>query len=1273
MFAKQFFLTNNYWKIKVCLGSQQTWFSTLNNLNFNAPSVDEGGVKVSAKSELVEYLKIEFCKYNRENPEMSKITKSFLFVLCAALLTVGFFNTAAYSQSNKGSIVGTIKDPGDAVVPDAKITVTNNATGEAVEVNSSGEGEFTVTNLDPGNYKVTIEGSGFKTLLLSSVTVETNARVPVDAKFTEVSGSGDNLVTITADSAPLVESETSVRGDVITGREVTDLPIGQRNFTVLAALSPGVNRPQSAGFGIFGGGNEANPPNFPSAESARFRESGGSAISSNGARVTQNEFLLDGVDNNESQFRQIAIFPNPDAIKEFKIETSVPSAELGRAGGAIISTTLKSGGNLFHGSAFEFYQGRFASAVAAQYDENNNPANSQGIRPRQIPNYVSHNFGGTIGGPIYFLRPGEGTPTIYDGRNRTFFFFDYAGQRGFIPATEGDGNFINRIPVPTARQRLGDFSQLLRPGTSRTYTLAGGGTVVAPIGTIFDPNGVPIPGNDLRNCATCGAFSNFARNYVNAFPLPTFDVPGENYSVNRVVQPTQDVYGIRIDHRLFEGNNIFGRYSRVKQIRVVDNFFPLGSSPNGNDLPAGPSAGDILGDSRAAVIGDTQTFGSNVVNDFRFGYTRVEIGILNTGVFGTGGFDPNVTANLGAPNINVNQNSSGIVLVGIVDTLGGGDRATEFTGDGGPFLFRSDNFNVADAVTVVRGNNVFRFGADIRFRQNRNIDGGRNGAIKGNYQYGTTGDGFVSGNYNGIGPNDTGSALANFLLGYQPGFYTRGTPGTDALQTNKEIAFFVQDDWKATQALTLNLGLRYDLFAAPVERFDRISNFDPASGNIIVAGENSPNGRDLVNNDKNNFGPRVGFAYSGFSENKSLVLRGGYGIVYSVDTNDSANLNTNPGNGGGSFNCNPITNPAGCNSVPGLTGRYLFDRGVPLPNESFAARGSTFAAPTDRTILYVNPDRKDALFHQYNLTLQYGFWKDWLAEIAYVGATGRNLQIVRNIGSGNDPGAPGTRQIANIANVIETNYLGDFSYNALQSKLEKRLSNGLSLLTTYTFAKALDTTPGGFCLNGAGQRNCGPDNPLDLENDRGLSDTDVRHRVNIASVFDLPVGRNRRFLGDAPNFIDYVIGGWQLNTIINLQSGPVYDVTSNGARVNIIGDPTPTAQQRAEGRQLNINAFAQPSQRVFVNDPNSPLYGSLGRNAFRGEFQEYFDASLFKNIPLRFINEEAKFEIRISAFNVFNHVNRGRPNADLNNAANFGKDFGEQRRRQLEFGGRFVF
>ena len=437
-----------------------------------------------------------------------------------------------------------------------------------------------------------------------------------------------------------------------------------------------------------------------------------------------------------------------------------------------------------------------------------------------IPNTVTHNYYGTVGGPIFLPKPGEGGSPIYDGRNRSFFFFSLNGQRNSTPIF-GAGESLSAVPVPTLRMRVGDFGELLRPGTSRVYTLAGGGTVTAPIGTIFSPAGVPIPGNDLRNCPTCGGFSPFALNYVNAFPLPIFR--GSDATSAQTAQSTPTSIATTSGSITASRTTTLSLDATAnrKQRVVATTFSRLVRRPTVTILPAGPSAGDEFGNSKGFTMGDTHIFSPTVINDARFGVTRVQIGIFNTGVNGTGGFSPTVSANLGAPNINLGPNSSGIVLVGIVDELTGTDRATEFTGDGGPFYFLSNNFNFVDTLTVVRGNSTYKFGGDYRVRQNSNYDGGRNGGTKGNTQYGTTDSGFVSGNYNGIGPNDTGSSLANFLLGYRPGFITRGDPGGPYFQSSKEMAFFVQDDWKVRPDLTLNLGLRYDIFTAPTERFDR--------------------------------------------------------------------------------------------------------------------------------------------------------------------------------------------------------------------------------------------------------------------------------------------------------------------------------------------------------------------------------------------------------------------------------------------------------------------
>jgi len=1176
-------------------------------------------------------------------------------VLLGLLLT-----TTALAQNNKGAIVGTVKDPNDALVPNAEVTVTSVKTGEVRTADTTDEGTFTVTNLDPGAYNVVVKAAGFQMVTFQAVQVETNARLPLDVKFERIEA-GTASVTITADAAPLVESETSVRGDLITGRQVTDLPIPQRNFTLLAGLSPGVSRPNLGLLGgggnfVSGGGGQNNT------EATRFRESGGSVLVVNGARATNNNFTLDGVDNNESQFGQIAIYPNPDAIAEFKIESSVPSAESGRAGGGIISTTFKSGGNEVHGTVGEIYQGRFWSAAASRFDDPTSPP---------VPNYVTHNYYGTVGGPIYLPRPGEGGPVFYDGRNRSFFFFSLNGQRNSTPIFGGTGD-PQSVPVPTARMRVGDFSELLRPGTSRTYQLAGGGTVVAPIGTIFAPNGTPIPGNDLRNCPSCGPFSRFASNYINAFPLPNLPGAGRNFVTNRKEGANVDSYDIRIDHRITQSNSIFGRYSKSDTARSRDNFFPLGTSPTNNDLPAGPSAGDEFGNSKGFTLGNTHVFSPTVVNDARFGYTRVQIGIFNTGVNGTGGFSENLSANLGAPNINLGPNSSGIVLVGIVDELTGTDRATEFTGDGGPFYFLSNNFHVADAVTVIKGNSTFKFGGDYRVRQNSNYDGGRNNGTKGNYQFGTTGSGFVSGNYNGIGPNDTGSSLANFLLGYQPGFVGRGDPGGPYLQSSKEMSFFVQDDWKVNSDLTLNLGLRYDIFTAPTERYDRQSNFDPVTRTIQVAGENAPGGRDLANTDKNNFGPRIGFAYSGFKEDKTLVIRGGYGILYTTDISAAQPLTSNPGTGAASFACTPITNPGGCPAV--FQARNPFDNGIPTAPFTVAAPGTSFPAPTTGgLILFNDPNRTDEMYHQYNLTGQWEFARNWLGEVAYVGSLGRNLLVLSNIGTGNDEGGPGSREILGIGSITATRYRGKSRYDAFQSKLEKRFVRGLSILTSYTWAHAIDDSPGGICSNGASARDCGPDDPTRPELDRGNSDTDVRHRFTFSNVYDLPLGRGRRFGDDMPKALDVAIGGFQFNNIVTWQSGPVFNVTCNGGRVDLIGDPDPTSAQEAQGLELNRAAFRCAQTRIFSSDASSPHIGSLGRNVFRGRPQFYWDASLFKNFPISAISEAFNVQFRFSAYNVLNRVNRSAPNGDINNAGDFARDINEQRRRQMEFSLKLIF
>jgi hypothetical protein len=1160
------------------------------------------------------------------------------------------FALPAFAQTNKGTIKGTVTDQTGAVVRDAAVTATNVDTNAERTVNTGDDGTYEFPLLDPGKYNLTVKASTFPDTTQENVIVQTASTQVVDVVMT--AGQVGGNVTITA-AAPLVQSETSDLGTVITGKQITDLPIPQRNFTLLATLSPGVSRPF---VGVIGGGGNfeaGGNPTGTSTESTRFRESGGSVLVVNGARPTNNNFTLDGTDNNEGQFGQIGIYPPPDAIAEFKIQTSVAPAEGGRAGGGIISTTTKSGTNSLHGSAYEFYQGRILSALS--FREN----------PNSLANRNTHQFGGTVGGPVFLPRPGEGTPYFYDGRNRTFWFLYYEGQRNSTPSTTGDFGFVS---VPTTRMRVGDFGELLQPGTAMPFNTVRG-PVVAPIGTVFCANGFAATGNDIRNCGQ--TLSRAALNIFQAYPLPTvtnriFD----NFATNRKEKYNRDGLGLRFDHNIGQTDTIFFAYSKDESSRARDNNFPIGSSPTSKDLPSGFGAGDEFGNSRGVRLGETHTFSPSVINEARFGATRVEIGIFNTGVGGAGGYDPNISAALGVANANVCGECTGAILLGIEEPFQRGrQNQLEFIGDGGPFYFTSNNFSFADALTYVRGSHVFRFGGDYRVRQNSNFDAGRAGAIKGQYQYGTGVGGFISGNYGGtpIGPEDSGSGGANFLLGYEPAFTSRGTPGTPPFLSNKEISFFGQDDWKVSPTLTLNLGLRWDLFTQPVERYNNQSNYNPANDTLTRAGDNAPTGRDLVNSDMNNFGPAIGFAWSGLKSDKTVVVRGGYALKYAVDTPGIPGiLQSNPPSGG-SYGCGRLD--YGTPACPQLPAFFNLDTGIPFPLvNNTTTPGQTFSAPAGSNLVYVNPNISNEMFHQFNLITQWEFRPNWLAEVGYVGSRGRNLLVVRNIGN-NSSGIPGSRQITNRSIVSTVEYTGKSWYDSLQSKLERRFTGGLSLISTYVWSHAIDNSPGNFCTGGTGPSTCGFANPLRPELDKGNADFDVRHRFNFASVWDLPFGRGRHYLRDISRPLNLLVGGWQLNTDITIQSGPPYSVFAGGVRADVIGDPTPTSDQRARGLELNPLAFRPAVTPVFATDPTGPKFGSLGRNVFRGQRQEFVNASLFKNLH---VTESFTVQFRAQAYNLFNHVNRFRPETNLT-SGNFGIDTSEQRRRQLEFGMRLLF
>jgi len=1161
----------------------------------------------------------------------SKRNAAHLLVRVISLtFLLGVFALPTVAQTNKADIVGTVTDSNGAAVQGATITIAKVDTNATRSVTSGDSGEYKAPSLDIGTYKITVTKQGYQTVTQENVVLQTNDRLRIDLTLPPGTVSGE--VTITA-APPLVETESSDRGSVISGREVTELPLSGRNFTQLATLTPGVIRANTVGLGggpearsfnngdprAGSGGPGSSNPNG-SSESSRFNRSGGAAISANGQRATNNNFSLDGVDNNEPQFGTIGTFPNPDAIAEFKVTTSIPPAEVGRAAGAVINTSIKSGTNDFHGSLYYYGQNSHLNAYHVALKTRLAEAIARGSSAAEISQLRKavqqiHEFGGTLGGPII--------------KNRTFFFFDFLGQRNNLP-------FPTNTVVPTSLSRTGNFTEFP---------------------TIFNPfTGNPFPGNIINL-----PLNPVGKAYLAAFPLPTRNlfnpsgdnnnVNGNNYFTQRANKERINNPEIKIDHKLSDKNALSGRFSNQPLETVRANLFP------GNIPTAGFGAGEERGNSRQITISDTHTFSPTILNEFRFGLTQIQISIFNCGVGGACGVSPTFAKDIGIPNSNDGSlEASGGALIGNF-----GNGFLEFTGDGGLFQVKSKNPYFGDTVTIVKGNQVIKAGGELRLRHLNTIDGGRTGTLKGQFQFGDTGpitgpnatcpagsgtatDCFVR--PDGIPYGGTGNGQANILLGLPAIFVSKSKIfGGPFNLRSQEIGLFVQDDWKVNNRLTLNLGLRYDLFLPFSEANGRYSIFSIDQRKVIVAGGG---GDRIISTDKNNFGPRIGFAYA-VNKSKSLVLRGGYGLLYTLDGVDYPPGVRNP-----PFSNSVALNQNGFNTSPTAT-TFSLSTGPPIigqvdPNN----------IPVDIGVFAIDPKQKTAYVHQWQVSVQYQFAKDYSLDVGYVGNRTHNLLYANDISAGGLALAKNSSGAFLNNAVLYTNGASS-SYDALQTQLQKRFSRNVQGQISYTWGHAIDNNTGIF--NGLGDsRNGrgGPINPFDINSDRGNSALDVRHLLSANAIIDLPFGKGQRYLSNGPNRL---VGGWQVNIIESARSGIPFSVTCSncpsGTRPSLFGDPFANLRP---GVLLNRSAFlpaSGPNTAGFSTVTNAAgrtiFIGSLGRNTFRGPAIYNTDLSVFKNTA---ITEKTKIQLGFEFFNLFNHPNFTVPNnnVDFNDPNN---GFGE--------------
>ena len=1101
-------------------------------------------------------------------------------VIAASMLMNGM-NIVLQAQSDTARISGTVQDNTGAAIPGANITLTDTDTGTVRTLTADGAGSFSASALPVGHYTAQVVSTGFQgesqKFVLQVSQVQT-----LDFKLAV--GSESQTVEVT-DAAPLVETTTSSTGIVIQGKELSDLPLNGRNFTQLALLAPGITK--GAYGGIASGVNQ-------NAESLRYSDTGGYALSANGLRPQANIFLLDGIDNNEGLTNGISFFPPVEAMSEFRITNTLAPAEFGRAGGAITQAAIKAGTNTIHGSAFIFYRD---SAIGS--------ANPNYFTNQKLVNYHRNQFGGTLGGPII--------------KDKLFLFGDYQGLRQQIPQNP------NISTTPTAKMRIGDFSELLGSGLTTVPTVATATGSYSPTGcasfttvhglvvksqadlnasvdngAIFDPTTCKQFGTVAApNVIPTSRLNKAAVNYLNAFPAANHTSPNvlNNYSNVQVQGNHYNDFDARIDYALNGSNLLFARYSYAQDDEFLTTRYV--------GLPSGFGSGNNNTHPRGVAAGFDHTFTPNLINEFRFGYSRPYFGYINPQE-GTP-----VSANLGI--VNANRNA----LLGGGALIGGYDSQIGYTGDGGPYQVPQKAFQYFDALSYVRGRHTLKAGATVIQRQVNFFQG----------DYRSKGFFF----FQGGGGDYTGYEVSEMLAAFADN-YSIANP-TGYYQTRSmENGFFVQDDWKASKKLTLNLGLRYDLFTSPYEMNNRQSNFDIASGTLKPAAVGG-NSRSLIDTNFNNFAPRFGMAYDVYGTGKTVV-RGGYGIYYFLDRGGIGNvLSNNPEfNGASQYTSQQGYRVTFTGQAPTKFDNNNIDATAPLPSATAAVSETN---PMNVSVIAYPKHNPNSMIQQYNLQLAQQFGANTVLNISYVGTKADHLHNVINY-TGKQLVTGAQFFSTQGLNVTENINNGTSHYNGLQTRLEHRLSSGVQFTAAYTWSHATDDSSGPFTTQGGGGNFFVTANGPQVGLNKGNSDDDQRHQFAFSALTELPFGKGKKYFGNANRLVDTLIGGFQIDPFVQLGTGTPFSLTINQNGVNNRPDATglpPQIGLHKVGNQLRFfdsAAFKAPP----VNAAGTPLRpGNVERNAFYYPGTKTVSVSVIKAIPLL---ERLHGELRGQVYNLFN-------------------------------------
>lgn len=1070
-----------------------------------------------------------------------------LLTLLAALALA----TPVLAQLSAGRIVGTVTDPSKATVPRATVVATDAATNVAVTVITSDQGDYVVTPLNPGVYRLTVTLDGFQTAIVEAVAVQVGQSTRADVQLTI-----GNLTesTIVRSVEPLLDSESGTLGHVVTNTQIVNLPLNGRSFYELARLTPGAVL-------LPGGGNLLR---------IRANYISGTAVS--GVRGSQTTFMLDGADVTDHHQGGSLIQTSVDALQEFKVQQSAYTAEFSQAGGALNATT-KSGADQFHGTLFDFMR--------------DDAFDARNFFARETEKLKRQQFGATLGGPIM--------------RKRTFFFASYEGMR------EEQGLVFNNT-VPTAAMRRGDYSASTR--------------------IIHDPlTRQPFPGNVIpadRLSAQALAFASL---------VPDPNTAAGTFSWSPVRQLDSDQVTVRIDQTISNSTRLFGRYSWHDQRQTDPNAYPaLG------DAALGTRGQNV-------VLSMNNTLTPALLHDVRFSYVPsiVDLDAFLQGqnpyqAIGIRGFEETERPGVGGS---------------FPDFAWSGYTAMNGSAfDQRPKTQNLKVYEISDNLTWVKGRHIVKFGGKFRRWEPLFTD---SKTYAGQWSF----DGSLT--QNAARTAGTGDAFADFLLGY-PRQVTRGFPADWFGGQANYWHGYVQDDFKVSNRLTINAGLRYEYSPWLSGYRGQVGTFIPgATRPIVVGGDGTTPDlaaqfsgpaayalfasqiqtasqaglpQSITATDTAQFGPRIGFAWQPIGE--KTVIRGGYGLFYEQES--SADRVNN-------------------NMVPFRLDQTAFnDQAIPVRTMADFFLGTQLVNSAAPTIGAAALEQKMGRDHHFSLGMQQQVAPFTVFEVNYVGNIGRFLNGTRNINIP-EPATGGIQARRPFPTYGNINYFDDSlstTYHSLQASIEQRTHRGLFYLASYTWSKSLSTQNVPAVGGNAGR-------------EKALSGFDVPHNIAISAGYELPVGRERRFLTNAPAVIDGILGGWQLQGIYIWRSGRPFTPTISSDRAN-----TGVGGQRPN--RLGSGALDNPTVEAWFDKtafslPAQFTYGDSGGGILREDSYKTLDFSLFKQFRIG----THRLVFRAEAFNLTNTPSFNAPNSAIDTAAGGRVTSTASAPRQMQFALKYDF